>query len=494
MKTPISAKEKTELLSMEKELFEIETNFSLTLSNQFVATSFLDIKDPEQYNQEYLQKQFSSLVTSPYDPFIYNNLGNYYRFHAKQDSALYYFKICYESLTISYFNQDSARYLAFRGILKSNLGLENATQDIQRALQLNPNDSLAVSFYPLFLINNGDYKTAKEVCVRALEKEVASPLCPYIFLIMSEVMDSYLSKLQGADTNEVLRAQFRQTDYDKLMNLERIDFYAHKYKKNGSIQNARHIADLFALTLKMVFFKVNKDKTIQFEYTESEKKKLQSLEKTFRSPKTRKELNEFAIHESIAYLNFMLQRWDTAVFHLNKALQVFPENKKGEYFNTSETYDALLTIYFLQKQDSNFNQTLLRKINAKPEGRVEQQDYLVLAKHYYQSDDWKEALKWAIKAQDIQYNDFETLRFLSHLYYLDGDNFLTESMANDAVKYLQTKYQEYQIGLQFAIYYLLAGDPISAHKNIEIARQSLENDTCTLCDQLIEKYITIRRD
>ncbi|MBI1780733.1 MAG: hypothetical protein HYR66_05130 [Sphingobacteriales bacterium] len=249
------------------------------------------------------------------------------------------------------------------------------------------------------------------------------------------------------------------------------------------------MADIFALLLKVSLF--NEMTENKIFYTAYEKQKLISLEKFFISTKLNSELNAYAINKNLGFIYFLLQKNDKALLYFDQAIKVFPDSKKQMSFNPSEIYDAMLGIYFINKADSSVRQTLLLKIKAEPEGNKNAEDYLILAKSYYLSDDMKEAEDWANKAYAINSKDFEVLRLLSHLNMLNGNNAVAQSYTTEALKNIQSNKEQSEIALQYAIYYLINGDAATAYNNIEIARKSLTDDPCTLCDKLIEKYIII---
>ncbi|MBI3719073.1 MAG: hypothetical protein HY252_10830 [Sphingobacteriales bacterium] len=489
MKMQISESEKSALLKLEKELFPISPSISYKISSYDPLKSFLEIKDQEPLDENYLQKRKTSLQTDSLNPILINDIGNYYNFHERTDSALYFFKKSFENLNIKYFENDSAEYLSFRGVLKLNLGVENAVEDIENALKINPNDSMAKAFYPIFLINKGEFKRASDISIRMLDTDTTDVVVWFVVLATSEIFDGIYEKTAEVVSNEKLKSQYSRTDYTKLISFRLIDKYADKYKTNTAVRNARYMADIFALLLKVSLF--NEMTENKIFYTAYEKQKLISLEKFFISTKLNSELNAYAINKNLGFIYFLLQKNDKALLYFDQAIKVFPDSKKQMSFNPSEIYDAMLGIYFINKADSSVRQTLLLKIKAEPEGNKNAEDYLILAKSYYLSDDMKEAEDWANKAYAINSKDFEVLRLLSHLNMLNGNNAVAQSYTTEALKNIQSNKEQSEIALQYAIYYLINGDAATAYNNIEIARKSLTDDPCTLCDKLIEKYIII---
>jgi tetratricopeptide (TPR) repeat protein len=493
MKTPFDIKQKMEILNLAKEVFDINANLSYNISTHDPVANFSGLADQEPYDVNYFQKQKKLWEADSLNPICANNLGNYYNFHEKYDSAALFFRKSIDKLNIKYFNNDSAFYLSMRGMLKLNLGRENPIADFDQALKINTNDSIARLFYPLLLMNNQDFKKATEVCIRMLEDPKADPVFPYVMLITSELGGSFATKIQEANADEKIRASYANTDYDKLLNFALIDKYAEKYKTNNEVRSTRYMADIFALTVKLAFFQeVNKPESV-FPYTVNEKARLAFLEKTFLVPAMRNELNPYTLNKCLGFVYFMQQQKDKAIVVFKEAIKAFPESKKWQYFNPAEMYDALSAVYFINKDTARFVQILIDKIAAEPGGKKEVNDYFFVAEHYLRADDLKKAEEWANKGVEVNANNFDILRLLAHLNFLNGKSDLVQSYADKAIKLAQTNQQQYNLALQFAFYQLFNGDATSAHNNIEIARKAIEGQTCEICDRVVAKYIVITK-
>lgn len=492
MKVPFTIKQKLEILNLAKEVFEINPTISYNISTDDPVSNFSELRDQEQYDVSYLQRRMELWRTDTLNPIFANTLGNYYNFHQKYDSAALFFRKSLDKLSIKYFNNDSAFYLSMRGTLKLNLGLENAMPDLDRALIINPNDSIARAFYPLLLMNNQDFKKATEVCVRMLESPDVYPLYPYVMLISSELMSGVVPRMKDADADEKVKEKIAGTDYDQLLNFSLINQYAEKFKTNTAVRNARYMADIFGLTLKLVFFKDVVKPEAVFGYTANEKAKLASLEKIFTTASTRKELNPYTLNKCLGFVYFMQQQKDKAIAAFHDAIKGFPKSKRWQYFNPAEMYDAISAIYFIQRDTMNFRKMLMTKIADEPGGKKEVKEYFLLAVQSLQADDLKKAEEWANKGKEVNENDFDILRMLAHLNFLNGNSDVVQTYADKAIKLLQTNEQQYNLLLQFALYQLFNEDAATAYSNIEIARKIFEGQECEICDKAA-KYIEIKK-
>lgn len=485
VKQPFSIKEKMEVLAETSELFSISATITYQLSTQDPIADFSKMPDPEKYDISYLHKHKKAWEADSVNPVHSMNLGNYYNFQGEFDSAGLFFRKALDKLDIKYFDNDSAFYLSVRGNLKLNLGMEDPLTDFERAIHINSGDSIARAMLPLLLINNREFKRAADACVLMLDNPSADPVFPYVMLISSELSAAITNKMQ---TDEKTKIIYRNTDYNKLVDLSLVDKYAARFNNNIAIRNARYMADLFSLTLKMAFFDNIDNPDSLFAYTVNDRNRLVALEKIFTSAGMRKELNPYSRNKSLGFIYFLQQQKDKAVSSFKEAIKVFPPAKISQFLSPAEIYDALSSMYLLYKDTSGFTTTILDKIKAEPAGKKEAGDYFLLANLYFNTGDLKKAEEWATKGFEANAWHFDNLRLLAHLNFLNGKSDRTEAYANQAVKLVQTTEQQINILLQFAIYQLFNGDANSAYGNMEIVKKTMGEQPCELCERL-EKYI-----
>jgi hypothetical protein len=486
----ISATEMRELLEDIKELFQNGTNLSLSITSSDPVKSFDDMYSEEPFDDKYFTKQKNYLKADSLNPAAFNNLAQYYLFNGKKDSAAFFFRKSMDHLALKYFANDSARYLSFRALLKMNLNMDNSMADLERAIEINPNDSAARVFYPFILLTGREFDKLKAVTIRMLDNPDKYPEIGYVMLMSGQILSDFYAKAEKIATDEKLRAQLAATDYNKLFDFTLIDKYATKFKSNTAIRNARYLADMFALSVKLTFFKDMDKPNPVFAYPPADKNQLLVLENKFLSKEMTKELNPYTRNKALGFIYFMKQQNDKAIYYLNEAIKVFPPGKRAGSFNPGEIYELLMSMYFLNKNDSGYRKVLMEKINAEPSGRKDAQDHFLLAQYYFSNNDIKKTQEWTTKALQIDSTNIDALRMQVHLDYLDRNESL-QSYADRAARNLQTNEQQYNLVMQFAIYYLLNGDAEAAYNNLEAARKSLEGQSCGLCEKLVEKYITV---
>ncbi len=495
LKKTITPDDKKELLNLSKELFEINVDFSYSITSKDAATSFSEMSDGLIYNEDYLKKNQKELLNDSLNPVLFNNIGNYYSSAKKVDLANHFFQQSYnhlKHLPSSYLKNDSAFYYSFRGILKMNLGMENenAIEDIKKAMEINPNDSIALAFYPYFLISSGKFEDARKLCTASLNTKSKHSTFWYIMLVMTDAFEGFQSFVAEIEEDEKLKIKYRSIDYNKLIDFKLINKYADKYKEDVVIQNARTMADLLALLPKVYLFERIDDFEIVFEFTSKEAKKIKSIEKGLMASSADKTMNEYTLNKNFGYVYFMLDDLDKSIDYFNKAIELFPIDKQDNYFTSADSYNALLTIHLAKKDTLNFQKTLEEKIKVEPNGTKSVIDIFLLANLYFKLNELDSAQKWCKKATKVDAKHFETLRLLAHLDFVKGFNSMAQYYLDEAIKHGQSMYDQYLIAMQYAIYYIHNGaDANSAYNYIKIAKESLEGNDCELCDTLIENYI-----
>lgn len=491
LKSRITSTETMELLKKVDGLFDYSAELTFNISTYDPLRSLDDISNTEAYDQAYLARQKKLLVEDTANSILLNNIGNYYNFFGRYDSAASFFSRSLAHLSPKQFSNDSAAFLSFRGTLKMNLGVENAIADIEQALKINPNDSTAMGIYPLFLINNREFAKAGAACARMLDNSKENPHIPYVFLLSSELFGGLLQKAAEAG-DEKTRAKYRATDYNKLLDMTQTEKYATKFKADQRMQNARDLADIFVLTMKVIFFDgIDKPNPV-FQYTAADKARLAELEKHFSSPEMETRINPYTRHKALGFVYLLQQQDARAADELRLAIQSLPKEKSNEYFNTGDSYDALLTSFYIRRDTVSERKMLEEKINKEPLGKPYANDRFRMAHHYFLMGDYRQAKAWTEKALQADSSHFNTLRLMAHLLYMDA-NPSVDYFANKAAQFAQTTTDQYNLVMQFAIYQLINGDAVNAYNNIETGRKSTEGEPCPLCDELISKYLEVKK-
>lgn len=488
MKVNINAQLRSELLEKADRLFTPSPQFQYTISPEDVAT--LPDNAANRYNEVFLKALDSAQAKEPANARILYEYGNYYDFHGYAAKAKLYYMKAYQNLYPVYFNQDTARLLAIRGVIEQKLGIGDAAADLEEALRFNPLDSLALSTYLTILTDRQDYKKAKEVCSTAMSGKPASPAFIYIRFGIAQIMESYLPRLKQL-SDETEREKTGKADYENIVDLEQVDRYAQNYGNNPEMVNARVLLDVFGLSIKMLFFESDDTGNVKFAFTPKDITRLVKSRTALQQQYAKGQINAFSANKNMGIVCFMLHDWDSAIIYLDKALRTFPGKLGQLSFNTAGVYDVLLNIYKSTSR-KKFGATLAEKINKEPEGHKSLDDHILAARYFIMAKNYYRAEEWAVKALAMDSASFEIYSLLTHIAFRLDKPDQVNYYAQCALRCpAPSTSDQYRFVMLFSLYYLSSGNAPSAYSNLQAARGLSPEAKCQACDELEEQFIEV---
>lgn len=501
--------ENSALMDLAKILFLPEKEFSFNISTKYTKQSYAEIEAIKVKDENYLNGLLGELKKDSLNPFYLNEVADYYTEVNQSKLAKQYYSRAYENLNTKFripikdMSRDSASYYSFRGLLKTKLGDPTALSDFEKAVQLKPTDSTSLLVYPFLLIGKGKLKEADSY-IKSLNANSECATIPYILLIMNEIMfkDPELLKLKDKDSAS---KSFRETSYESIFDFNILDHYASKCKEHQEIQNARLMADIFGLFVKLALcgvpdnseitnyndFKYQKLKHIEtslWNFNDYEMNKLHAIIEKLALLETDKKLNDYSLFKCYGFIYFMLRDWEKAIFYFNKAIKVFPTEKRSKDFNLNECYGTLGVIY-LQKSDTlNFRKVIQEKIANESDIKNTLDDQMKLANDYFLNGDRDKAEGYCKKVREINPDHLDALRLLAHINFLKGSKLTSMFQLDRARRYVKSNTDAYNLLMQYAIYQIYNGDIKTAKGNIEKAREINGGGDCALCDKLLADY------
>lgn len=485
-KTSLTKQAKEELLTLVKDLYDIEVNVSFNITLKDLQSTFEDMSDGKEYDKNYLNDLLRKMGTDSLNPIHLNNIADYYSKNSNLELAYEYYSKAIKNIDIKYFNNDSAFFYSFRGLLKANLNDTTAIFDFSKSVEINPNDSISMNFYPLILFKDGKYEKAREVTKKMINGQSEYVSFPYFYLMLTEVFESFqnIAKLMSEEKN--IKKKYAKKDYNEIVNYKLLDEYFIKYKGNNEIENCRIMADLLGVFYKFIFFEQDSNYKLILNYTRNEKNKIHETISRITELKNQKKLNDYTVNKCLGYAYFMTEEWEKSIEYFKKAIESFPNEKKDAYFSSIECYDAITTIYFQKSDTLNFRIALNSKIAIETEKENTVDELTLLAFDYYRSGDIVKAEEYCIKIREINSDNFDALRLLSHIHFLKGFQSLTQFYGESAGRYVRNDFDNFNLILQFAIYQIYNGDFSTAINNVEIARKIKGDEDCPLCNKLLK--------
>lgn len=486
----ITPEEKTNYLGLNKKMFELSSFFSTSISDVDTEMSIKDMRDQPQYDDSYLEKIQAVLKKDSLNPYYLNDLAMYYETNERPVLAKKYYQKAMDNLPyLMTKKKDSARFYSLRGLIKVHLQEKEPMRDMEKAMRINPLDSLANAFYPVFLIGEGKFDEMRKFAIKKLD---ANELPKLYYVVL---FSSYLGDIQSMTSTEEKRKANKTKEYDELLDYKLINAYAEKYKDNVHVQNARYMIEVSAIFFKMFSFDLNEDQNaFVFKFSEKEKRKMEELVKVFNERLATGKMNPFAANKFLSLLYFMQEKPDKVIECAKKAIAVLPLSKQMPNFNNTDTYDLLLTVYNNKKAYTDYKKTLEEKIEKAYSKSGLANDYINMSIIYLYQNDIAKADEWCKKSKAINPEDFKCLRLLSHLYFMNDSLSLSQYYGETATKYMTSNDESAWLSLQFSISMIIIGDSASAknaYDNIVAAKKGLE-DKCPICDELLTKYIRVK--
>ena len=483
----LSSEEKYKLIELVDELLYKVPPIEFNLSSNDFKRSFADMSEEKKYDKTDLNDLLETLNKDKLNPLALYSLGDYYSNINNPVLANSYYQKSYDNLNIKFFENDSAAYYSVRAILKNTLGVPNALDDLDRSIALNPNDSLSMNIYPTILMSSRNFQKAREVLVSALETKPKNAPLLYLSLFGAEFMSSIPNTIEKENGIENYNEKYRSKNYNEMIDFTLLDKYARVYQGNPEIANGRMMIDIYLLFFKMTLF----EKPYDFNYNTFELNKMEEIINKLSDASSQKSMNEFSINRCLGYVYFMLRDWSKSLEYFNRAIDIAPLDKESIGSMSNTCYDAIMTIYKHTSDTLNYRKTIRKKIDLEPNIEDTVDELMLLAFDYFISGKMKEAGAYCDKAMLIDSNNFDALRFKSHINFLEGNYLLSQFYWQNAGNFIRNQYDDYNLSMQIAIYQIYNGDIEMAQSIIELVKQVKGKDNCPLCDQLIEEYCNV---
>jgi hypothetical protein len=490
-KQKLKPKDRKEFLGLTQQIFDWKGQIEYGVSNFDATTKFSDIANQIKYNPEYLEKLKKILAKDTINPLNLQNIATYYENNGDKILSKKYFKKSLDNLSHKVMiKKDSAFYYSFRGLLKFNLEQEDGLLDIEKSLRINPNDSLSIVFYPIFLIQKGKFVEARKICSDAIVKKSKNPSLPFTFYFLSLVFENLNTIMDPSKKSEN-----QKKSYTELLDYKSIFYYADLYKDNTQIQNTKKMSEVFGLLVRISQFEQDKKNMnrLIMNFKPEELKRIRELQLEFTTLLKTKKLNPFSANKSLCILNFLLGQDEKAIANAKVAISIFPDSKRTKDFNTEGMYGMLTSLYYYKKDNLNFEKTLLEKIEKTKETFKNPSDYLEMSNFYLKQNNLRKADEWIEKAKQLEPNNFEILRLYAHVKFMDNLFSLTQYYIEQASKQIKNEDENYDLNLQYAAYLILQEKENTAKfafETIENCRKLIK-EKCVLCDELQEKYIKV---
>ncbi|RKD89673.1 tetratricopeptide repeat protein [Mangrovibacterium diazotrophicum] len=486
---PLSPLQRQELLALANQLFEIWPDFEFSLSNYSVQPNFQTMKDTEVYDNHFLANFLDSLKNDPLNPLFNFGLGTFYQKNNDTKTAANYFQKAFDYLDIKYLDQDSAKYYSFRGFLKIMLRDQSSFHDFEKALSINPSDSLAIAYYYPALYASGQIKRLRRECGYWLEQGTPVPQYAMLYLIFT----SFTERLKLIIRENENRVAYRDTSFETFYDYEPIRKYAVKYAENNQLHNAVLLGDTFLLLMKG---SCNSDTGSVyrngFEYPPDELQRISAIQQEISAALAQKKLNEYSALKALGYTYLMQNDYQQAISSFKQGIASFPIKKLNDSFNPSNCYSGLNAAYAIIQDTTELLKSMEQKFEQLGADYMSSKDYLILASYYYHQENYKLASEYVVPAIAADRKNYKALALKAQLFFQLGNITMFFDYIGKAVNAARNDRQGVDIMLQFAIYQIYYGDQEGAAATLKLARGILGSESNKIADTLEQEFLANR--
>jgi len=469
-----------DMLKHADSLFNPETNFSFNCTTNYLLPYDKIAKDPGS-KPGYADDQLKLIAKDSLQPFAYGNLGLYYENKGEGELARQYYTKALEKVKYMKVEKDSAKVYSYKGYLKFHLG-EDGGPDMEKAITINKKDSLAVCFYPMYLITSQKYEQAEKVLVRVLEDD-NNKYFGYLMLYMSKAFDAIGKSTAAADGD--MGKAFAQFDVQTFVDMRPYQKYFKKSDEDFVL--LREMSDMFGVTIKMLGTLQDKNhKLAAADLALVEKK-----EQFFKSRLKKKNANLYGLYMSLGTTSMAKRDFAAAVDYFQKAIDDFPVEKESVTFNRLDAYYNIATIHiYLKEYDKAL--AVLKTVPDTPvlPPNTKAKALLDMGKLYYLKNDPETAADYADQSLSIT-ESFEGDMFLGYMYIRQKLNTIGMRYSEKAQKLSYTP-DNLSTTVNYYMVLHIANGNFDEAVNIYEGNKELIAGNCKSCEYLIKHYLVAK--
>ncbi|WP_298426393.1 hypothetical protein [uncultured Kordia sp.] len=458
--------------------------FTFALTTNDLKSSISDFQENIFNRDNFLHELKEKFKDDTLNVYYLHQKGEYYENKKDLQEAKNYYELSLKGLNKNEFKNDSAKFYSFRAVLHHKLGKEKDVRaDFEKALKINPLDSIAILTYPMGLFMEGNPKKAKDIYKNFIEKTDKNFFNAYFFYSFFDLISQMEKVMEETNSEE------KHKNYNQTFDLSSIDEYAQKLKnKEAKISEAQNFFHFLAIMMnyltsidhsnfKGVLPKVDAERAKKF------KNWLTPLYKE-------KQLNTYTYHRFLGIIHLLMEEDEKAIMHLKKIVDIIPKEKQTPMMDINEPYTLLAFIYKRNKTYDKYREVIKMKIEKrKNEINIAEAYNNIGMSFLLENDDWKSAKEWVKKALSLEYNNFKSLGLLSYINLLNGREIMKSHYIETAGKYVNDETKLQIMVYQICAYHLLKEEL----KNARIAIDSCNKTyapSCEAAQELFNKYVT----
>ncbi len=457
-----------------KDVFSLKNSVSLEMnfSSSELLSSFDDLADNPALAPDYLSNLYTKLGDNPSSPILWNDMANYHKTKSEEGKALENYTKALSLTSLEFFEGDSAKFLSFRGILKFNTSDSTSTADLEDALRINPNDSMALVFYPSFLMASGEYSLAKEILEKSLSPQSSFNRFVFFQLGIADVFSIMTTVIQlDSMSSEEIERLFNRSYFDSIAQL----YPEHKVE----FAKSQSVFELFHLLIKAIP-QMKAGFNLDFKYDMADKERISYLKQSFTAMRDAKQITPYLFNKALGFLSLMNGEFDKSEAYLMEARALFPLNKANALFQAWDVYSTLLLLSVVEKNEtkelSHINRIIAdqAKVGRKPDA------YLLKAKYYFQNDQLELAEQICKSIHQEWPYLFENLLLYAVIKNKRGFSSMSKFFFQDAEKAIGNYEQQYKLIIVVSCVQYSKGNLPDFKSNVLLAESVFINQGFTI--------------
>ncbi len=442
------------LKKMAVKLLEPHTDMTFSFGTEELKNKVpdLNIEIPELKDTvELLDK-----LKGNYDDWnTFYEIGKLYDRFGMEKQAFDYYTSAYNLITVE-IQKDSinAKYFSDMGSLYMNINnSQYAFAYYKQAYELNPKDTAASNFLPMYYIFTDDSKTAKTIIDQNL-KDNPKHMNSYIWYVTMMILNKFKDDVNPAD--------IQNKNVEDIFDLNLVKTASEKYKNDARFPVLYNLSKLMAMFAKYAMVSDDMKKMVVSKNDNNELKKLQKFfNKQIAANKFK---NKYILYKALGFSYIMQKNTTKAIENFELAMNLWPKDKLSQDY-----YILFSTHYFLIGDTLKALEVVNEKIEKDTKmNALTPKDYVLKGNVFLNSKNNVEAKKAYESALQLNLRTKDAYLGLAGLELLENKLMESNNFINKAYDLDKEYYLSYAL---FGVITLMADDKQKAKDALNKAKE-----------------------
>lgn len=457
--------------------FKIPTELSFEFTINDLLT-FDDLEESREMKEDYESFLIEKIKKDSNNIYAWNELGNHYRGKEQLELSQKAYLEAYNRFD-DFIHPDTSLYYSFKGVLKINLDIDGGIDDIETALNKNKNDSIAITFYPLFLVGNQKFEKTKKILLSQLQEANDLMYVSYVLYSFIIIYEQELSQNKS----------WANEPYYKIFDFSNIEEIAKRFKNNFYMQLIKDYFHIYGLTYSYYHDHDAQDQSIK-PLTRKERRLTRRYIKRFKKLESENISNPNSTSYSLAILHLISGDFEKATEIAKNGLNTIPKEKLTRDFNDNRLIDFLISIYASREDYKSISNFIYSYNKERSLSEYSEEDLYKLAIIQFNENDLDSTRYFCDKMIDNNGLSFKSLQLLIHINFLEKNYDDVNNLVPLALEKIRNHDQFEQLYTLLAMYFIYLEDPEQAFTTIQNMEKELsDNDfSCDYCDYLLDTF------